>query len=120
MSQKFHLGLDLLLCAFMERHRWRLVPSTAITAALRASSATDIGHTLWLPAQRHLCPGPTGRRCHDPPSWQGGLRHHPIHRPVAFQPDPLLPARLSAADHAMPREYHDTEQRIPAVPDTDH
>jgi hypothetical protein len=31
----------------MERHRWRLVPSTAITAALRAC-ATDIGHTLGL------------------------------------------------------------------------
>jgi hypothetical protein len=31
----------------MERHRWRLVPSTAITAALRAST-TDIGHTLGL------------------------------------------------------------------------
>jgi hypothetical protein len=31
----------------LERQRWRLVPSTAVTAALRAS-ATDIGHTLGL------------------------------------------------------------------------
>jgi hypothetical protein len=38
---------DTPLCALMERHRWRLVPSTAITAALRAC-ATDIGHTLGL------------------------------------------------------------------------
>jgi hypothetical protein len=38
---------DTPLYALMERHRWRLVPSTAITAALRAS-ATDIGHTLGL------------------------------------------------------------------------
>jgi hypothetical protein len=38
---------DTPLCSVLERQRWRLVPSTAVTAALRAS-ATDIGHTLGL------------------------------------------------------------------------
>jgi hypothetical protein len=38
---------DTPLCTVLERHRWRLVPSTAITAALRASAAA-IGHSLCL------------------------------------------------------------------------
>jgi hypothetical protein len=38
---------DTPLCSVLERHRWRLVPSTAITAALRAST-TAIGHALGL------------------------------------------------------------------------
>jgi hypothetical protein len=29
-----------------------------------------------------------------PPSWKGGLRHHPAYRPVAVRPDTSLPARL--------------------------
>jgi hypothetical protein len=35
------------LCSLLEQHRWRMVPSTEITAALRAS-CSDIGHTLGL------------------------------------------------------------------------
>jgi hypothetical protein len=44
-----HLGAhpDTPLCSVLERGRWRLVPSTAITAALRAST-TVIGHALGL------------------------------------------------------------------------
>jgi hypothetical protein len=38
---------DTPLCAVLERNRWRLVPSTAITAALRAS-CTAIGDTVGL------------------------------------------------------------------------
>jgi hypothetical protein len=38
---------DTPLCSVLERHRWRLVPSTAITAGLRASAAA-IGHSLGL------------------------------------------------------------------------
>jgi hypothetical protein len=38
---------DTPLCSVLERQRWRLVPSTAITAALRAS-ATAIGDPLGL------------------------------------------------------------------------
>jgi hypothetical protein len=38
---------DTPLCAVLERHRWRLVPSTAITAALRAST-TVLGASLGL------------------------------------------------------------------------
>mgnify|MGYP000285070400 CR=1 FL=1 len=38
---------DTPLCAVLERNRWRLVPSTAITAAIRASTAA-IGDALGL------------------------------------------------------------------------
>jgi hypothetical protein len=38
---------DTPLCAVLERQRWRLVPSTAITAALRAATV-DIGDSLGL------------------------------------------------------------------------
>jgi hypothetical protein len=38
---------DTPLCSVLERHRWRLVPSTAVTAALRASAAV-IGAGLGL------------------------------------------------------------------------
>jgi hypothetical protein len=38
---------DTPLCSVLERNRWRLVPSTAITAGLRAS-ATAIGDSLGL------------------------------------------------------------------------
>jgi hypothetical protein len=109
---------DTPLCAVLERNRWRLVLSTSITAALRAST-TAIGDALGLkPFHISAQALRAGGAMSLLPSWKGGLRHHPTtHWPLVLGSDPTLPPRLSASNNAVPRSDHDREHRLPPLPD---